>query len=113
MKTLQELAKQALQVQDASNLSGVVISWADAIRELRATLREHHAVTDTHAINTHPINVMWSSKVGSMTGSESMLTLAQATIECQALESGLSPLAMGERDIAWEQPVTGDARDTL
>jgi hypothetical protein len=77
MRTLKDLATEALQVQDACNLSGVVLSWSKAIRELREIMPT--ASTDT--INRHPINKMWASKVADLTG---MVTIDtdQATDWC-------------------------------
>ena len=65
-KTLSDLAREALQVQDACNLSGVVRSFAVAIGRLRELLP--HAGTDE--INTHPICMLWSDKIASLTGTQ-------------------------------------------
>lgn len=70
MKTMQELAKQALDVQDACNLSGVVHSFSEAIRNLREIARAE-GWEGTEAINRHPICLLYSSKIASLTYSES------------------------------------------
>jgi hypothetical protein len=68
MKTIAELAKEALDVQDACNLSGVVHSFSRAITDLREIARaEGWECTDK--INQHPIVVMWSDKIASLTNS--------------------------------------------
>ena len=58
MRTIKELAQEAIGVQDACNLSGLVHGWSKAITELR----EQCPGAGTDTINTHPINVMWASK---------------------------------------------------
>jgi len=63
-KTLAQLAAAALAVQDACNLSGVVISWANVIANLRDVLETN----DTAAINHHPINILWAFKCADLTG---------------------------------------------
>ena len=63
MKTLRDLAKDALAVQDACNLSGVVISFAKAISDLRENLPS----AGTAAINHHPICILWADKIASLT----------------------------------------------
>lgn len=62
MRTLQDLAREALEVQDACNLSGVVHAFSRAITELREILR-NDGIVDTGAINQHPICKMWASKI--------------------------------------------------
>jgi len=67
-RTLQELAEEAIQIQDACNLSGLVHAWSRAI----ADLREHWEnktipCTCTTEFNRHPINRLWASKVHDLT----------------------------------------------
>lgn len=62
MRTLAQLAGEALDVQNACNLSGVAISFAQAMRDLC----EH--VPDTRARNTHPIVILWIDKMASLAG---------------------------------------------
>lgn len=61
-RTLEQLAEEAILVQDACNLSGVIHAWSRAISRLRQLTN-----LGTDDLNTHPINVMWASKVGSLT----------------------------------------------
>lgn len=61
-RTLAELAAEAIQIQDASNLSGLVHGWSRAVGELRLLMPS--AGTDT--INRHPINKMWAFKLYSL-----------------------------------------------
>ena len=84
-RSIQELAKEAIEVQNACNLSGVVLSWSQAILDLRANLPD----AGTATINHHPINVMWASKVQSLTGvfcEQDMFS--KAYLEVQQLAKG-------------------------
>lgn len=60
-RTLEELAQEALRVQDACNLSGVVHGFSRAMHDLFDTLHAQGAGTDE--INRHPIAQAWASKV--------------------------------------------------
>jgi hypothetical protein len=64
MRTLSELAQEALDVQNACNLSGVVHGWSRAISDLRKLM----PTADTEAINRHPINKLWADKVADLAG---------------------------------------------
>jgi hypothetical protein len=63
---LHDLAREALAVQDASNLSGVVLGFSRAIASLRQILPS----AGTDAINTHPVCVLWADKVAHLTGTQ-------------------------------------------
>ncbi len=67
MKTIQQLAKDALNVQNASNLSGVVHSFSQAFTDLRAL----YPGKGTDWFNQHPIVKLWSDKVGHLAGTQS------------------------------------------
>jgi len=64
MRTLAELASEALQVQNACNLSGILNSWLASVRRLRALCPS----LGTDQINRHPINRLWASKVHDLAG---------------------------------------------
>lgn len=70
MKTLQQLAREALDVQNACSLSGVSQSFAKAVLDLRAVLREANGGNppDTLTVNHHPIVRVWLSKLDSLAG---------------------------------------------
>lgn len=72
-KTLKQLAQEALDVQNACNLCGVVQSFARAM----ADLGEH--VKGTDARNSHPISRLWADKVANLTGTQTIGN--DATIE--------------------------------
>ena len=60
--TLSQMASDALQVQDACNLSGVAQSFARVMIELG------HYTNGTDERNHHPIAILFASKVGHLTG---------------------------------------------
>ena len=60
-KTLQDLAKEALAVQDASNLSGVVHGFA---RHMSAMVE----LGFDNSRDSHPITVLWVDKVCHLSG---------------------------------------------
>jgi len=79
MKTLSQLAQDALNVQDACNLSGVVHGFSRAMTELREALPQ----AGTDEINNHPISVMWASKIASLTGADNVQVFAEAYAQVQ------------------------------
>jgi hypothetical protein len=81
-RTLRDLALEALAVQDACNLSGVVHSWSRSISRLREL-----GVSNTIDINHHPINKLWASKVCHLTGMD-MGSFSEAYLACQRMVEG-------------------------
>lgn len=65
-RTMRDLANDAIRVQDACNLSGVVHGFSSAITRLRALMRELGRES-TEEINTHPICVLWADKIADLT----------------------------------------------
>lgn len=63
MRTEKELAKLALDVQDACNLSGVVQSFADAMTDLWAIAVQRGPGHGTDWVNTHPVSVLFTDKL--------------------------------------------------
>ncbi len=61
---MKQLYKNALNVQDACNLSGIVHSFS---RDL-SRLRELNPGMGTDEINRHAICVLYSNKIASLTG---------------------------------------------
>lgn len=66
MKNLKELAQEALNVQDASNLSGVVHAFSRAMTDLRGNLPN----ASTEALNHHPVSVLFADKIAHLTGTQ-------------------------------------------
>ena len=87
MKTLKELAQEAIDVQDGCNLSGIVHGWHRAMEMLCSILRENPQFKGTDEINQHPINQLWASKVHCLTrmGLSDDEAFAKAYDECKKL----------------------------
>lgn len=66
MRTLKELAKEAIQIQDASNLLGLSKGFAEAVQKVADNLRG--GLTSTSQINCHPINQLWTAKLHDLSG---------------------------------------------
>lgn len=83
--TLWRLAKDAIDVQDACNLSGVVHSYSKALSELWKVADFLGEGTDW--VNTHPVAILYASKVGSLTGigSGSFSAFSEAWGACEKL----------------------------
>ena len=73
MRTIRELAKEAIEVQNASNLSGCVHSFSKAMTELRENA-DMEGWASTEKINTHPVTIVWTGKITDLSG----LTLDKA-----------------------------------
>jgi len=80
MRTLQDLSRDAIRVQDACNLSGVVHAFSRAMTELRAILSADTGVVDTDRLNTHYICKMWANKISHLSQTDD--DFAQAFLEC-------------------------------
>lgn len=77
--------ERALNIQDACNLSGVVRSWA---RVMERIWDEAHAKgKGTEFVNRHEINVLYASKVASLTNAGGMDEFSMSYDLCkQAIE---------------------------
>ena len=84
-RTLKELAKEAIEVQDACNLSGVVHGWSRAMSELFELLKD-----GTESKNTHPINQLWASKCHDLArmGTSEWEAYHEAYSKCKELADG-------------------------
>lgn len=60
--------QDAINVQDACNLSGVVHSFSRVMHLIWEEARELNQGTEY--VNRHPIAVMYSNKIASLTGSD-------------------------------------------
>ena len=76
--SLRHLAQESLDVQNACNLVAVVASFARALRDLRNALREAGEPCDSKAIEQHPITIMWSNKIASLTCSDDTLLFSKS-----------------------------------
>jgi hypothetical protein len=85
-KRLAEMAQEVLFAQQACNLSGVIHSFSRTITELRDILqRENPIGFSTTKLNEHPICVLYSSKIASLTHSENGLMFSNAYDWCKDL----------------------------
>jgi hypothetical protein len=66
--TIQQLAQQALDVQDACNLSGVVSSFAKGMDVIWSEARRLNHGTDW--VNKHPISVLFADKIAHLSGTQ-------------------------------------------
>ena len=84
-KTLQQLAQEAILVQDACNLRGVLRSFHEASLSL-GRLPE---CTGTDWVNTHPIMVLYADKVSSLTHLQNdSAAFGEAYLKCKDLCNG-------------------------
>lgn len=74
-RTVKELAAEALQVQNASNLLGISLSF----NKMLTDLREH--VSGSHQLERHPITRLYAHKLASMAAVESVDLEMYGTIE--------------------------------
>lgn len=65
MRTLRDLAINALQVQDCRNLCGVATSFSYAMRDLEEILKRSG---DVSKINEHPICKLWAKRIYELSG---------------------------------------------
>jgi hypothetical protein len=63
-----DAVKAAWSVQDASNLSGVVLSFAAVLR----TLRESPNCTGNAWLHAHPAAILFADKIASLTGVQNL-----------------------------------------
>jgi hypothetical protein len=90
-------AKDAIQVQDACNLTGVVQSFAKVVIDVRHYLESEcslgegtRTADNTVRYQNHPIIILWLSKIADLCGMyvEDSLRYYAATRECERIVSG-------------------------
>ncbi len=81
MKTLVDLAQDALDVQDACNLTGVVHGFSRAMTRLR----ELEPGKDTEFYNRHAVSVLWAGKIAQLTACEDEMNFSIAYSACSKL----------------------------
>jgi hypothetical protein len=91
-RTLKELAKEALEVQCACNLRGVLFGWHHASCRLMR-LHPHWSEEDLRA---HPITLLWGYKIYDMLHGIFVHNMDAALHRCEELASE----AKGESDEA-------------
>ena len=93
-QSLQQAARTALEVQDASNLSGVVHSLDEIVTNAiwPAARRQGKG---TEYVNTHPIVELFLHKLTSLNNSDCFCSAcvskySHATAECEKIATGLT-----------------------
>lgn len=100
-RTLQALAKEALQVQDACNLLGVSKGFAKAVQEVWENMKaveEQTKNSETQVVKyasmddlrQHPIVLLWVDKIYSMTVMIGQPSMNKAYSNCHKLAEGES-----------------------
>lgn len=69
----------AITVQDACNLSGVVIAFVTILKKIR----NEPGCTGTDWINQHPISVLYADKIQSLTGAGDLSSFGVAYDICK------------------------------
>ncbi len=83
-RTIGQLATEALGVQDACNLTGVLHGFARSLARLRVLLGEPGTVR----LNQHPIAKLWADKVAQLAGVQGGPWALPAYREVWELERG-------------------------
>jgi hypothetical protein len=77
IRTWKELAQVAMDVQSACNLSGVVHSFSDIIREVRARL-DAEGKGGNDNLHKHPVCVLFATQIAYLTGCENGMNYSNA-----------------------------------
>lgn len=86
LRSLRALASEAIVIQDACNLSGVVLSFSRALPQLRRNLELFNQPCGTDDIAKHPISVLYADKIHSLTGCGYLFSSAYE--KCQKIANG-------------------------
>lgn len=86
-RSIEELAEEALQVQYASNLSGVVHAWSRSISRLWQIAREQGEGTDW--VSTHPVNKLFADKCADLSRCRTFDRYVTAHDQCSKLAEGV------------------------
>jgi len=79
MRLTKEDYKAAITIQDACNLSGVVIAFVTVLKKIR----NEPECNGTDWINQHPISVMYADKIKSLTGAGDLFSYGVAYDICK------------------------------
>jgi len=85
MKTEAQICREALQVQDAPNLAGVLTSFKENLCDLRT-----HLGGDWDKSNRHPAMYLFAAQVLYLTGGDmvDVNKYSDATAECRRIAEG-------------------------
>lgn len=95
-RAMSELAREALQVQDACNPLGLTKSFAEATQELSDRMRLD-GQSSTRAICVHPVFRMWAFKLYDLSrlGCSDVDTELEAYRECKRLAEATEEKCVG------------------
>jgi hypothetical protein len=87
-RTIEQLAQEALNVQNACNLSGVVHSFSSVISDLWLIANQNNQ--GTKWINEHPISILFADKIAQLVGNylELPTMVSCAFRRCEELSKG-------------------------
>lgn len=88
-QALKRAAEDAIQVQNACNLSGVVHSFSKILKDVLWPAA-HEQGLGTDWVNTHPISVLFAEKIVDLTGvrpysSDTYINILAAVQECRQI----------------------------
>jgi hypothetical protein len=86
MRTMQQLAQLALDVQDACNLSGVVRSFAQVTEDLWVEARRQGFATDW--VNQHPVSKLFADKIADLARVRDFVEYSRAHDACSRIAKG-------------------------
>lgn len=101
MKTMKQLCEEALWVQDACNLSGVVMGFGRMMNDLCDHIPKE--VNRREWLRKHPLMVLWIDKILDMVGRDITLEAYHRAYEFCTTESHRFPLPL-----LVEPPVGGE-----
>jgi hypothetical protein len=96
-KTIKDVAEDALFIQNACNLSGVVLAFARAMEVLNE--EKHRLNEGSDFVRFHPVTILFVNKLEDMTGSNYSLRFGKAYDMCQALVNGTSDPNAAQRAV--------------
>jgi hypothetical protein len=83
--TMKQLAQLALDAQSTTSLPPLVHYWADFIGRLQQLNPGTHADPQPMALNRHPINVLFASRLAELAGATSQHEITQAFYACKKI----------------------------
>jgi hypothetical protein len=63
MRTVADLAREAVEIQDGCSMLGLSKGFARAVQELKDALDAEGQYEGTDQINQHPVTKLWASKL--------------------------------------------------
>lgn len=95
-RTIADLAREAMQIQNACNPLGLTKGFAEATQELADLMRESGEFPfSTYAVSCHPVFQLWASKLHDLAcmGLSDTEQFGKAYDECKKLASAAAVAA--------------------